>query len=120
MYAFGTNSSHEPNTATAANAAAAIWRRRGTAHDSGFKVEGSAMALPKLLQAYISGSKIFGEYGDPWDFKGGVNYYPFRNELVRWNAEYLYVRRSPVGALSLPMPVGANGGIVFSSFLVNF
>ena len=58
--------------------------------------------------------------GDPWDFKAGVNYYPFGNELVRWNTEYLYVRRSPVGALSLPMPVGANGGIFFSSFLLNF
>jgi len=89
-------------------------------HDSGVKVESSAMAVPKLLQAYVSGSKIFGEYGDPWDFKAGVNYYPFRIELVRWNAEYLYVRRSPVGALSLPMAVGANGGIFFSSFLVNF
>jgi hypothetical protein len=89
-------------------------------HDSGFKVETSVMALPKLLQAYVSGSRISGEYGDPWDFKAGVNYYPFKNELVRWNAEYLYISRSPVGALSLPMPVGANGGIFFSSFLVNF
>jgi hypothetical protein len=89
-------------------------------HDSGFKVETSAMALPKLLQPYVSGSRINGEYGDPWDVRVGVNYYPFGNEIVRWNAEYLHVRRSPVGALSLPMPVGANGGIVYSSFLVNF
>ena len=27
---------------------------------------------------------------------------------------------SQLGALALPMPVGANGGIFFSSFLVNF
>lgn len=89
-------------------------------HDSGFKVEMSAMAVPKLLQAYVSGSRISGEYGNPWDFKAGINYYPLRNELVRWNAEYLHVRHSPVRALSLPMPVGANGGIFFSSFLINF
>jgi hypothetical protein len=38
---------------------------------------------------------------------------------VRWNTEYLPVRRSPVGALSLPTLVGANGGVFYTSFMVN-
>ncbi len=91
-----------------------------TLRDSGFKVETSAMAIPKTAQVYLSGSKIFGEYGDPWDFRGGLNYYPFKNEIVRWNVEYLYLRHSPVGALSLPSVVGANGPVFYSSFVVNF
>ena len=33
-------------------------------NDSGFKLEASAMAIPKMVQVYASGSKIFGEYGD--------------------------------------------------------
>ena len=78
------------------------------------------MAVPRTLQAYTSGSQIDGEYGDPWDVRAGVNYYPFGTEIVRWNTEYMYVRRSPVGALSLPMVVGANGSVVYSSFLINF
>jgi hypothetical protein len=89
-------------------------------HDSGFKVEASAMAVPGVLQVYGGASKILGEYGDPWDARAGVNYYPFRQETIRWNTEYLYVRRSPVGALSLPTVVGANGGIFYSSFMLNF
>lgn len=89
-------------------------------NDSGLKVETSAMAMPKTLQIYASGSRIFGEYGDPWDMRVGVNYYPFKNEIVRWNAEYLQLRRSPVGALSLPSIVGANGPVFYTSFLVNF
>jgi hypothetical protein len=89
-------------------------------NDSGFKLEASAMAMPKTLQVYASGSKIYGEYGDPWDTRVGVNYYPFGNEIVRWNTEYLHVRRSPVGALSLPTLVGANGGVFYSSFMLNF
>jgi hypothetical protein len=88
--------------------------------DSGFKVEASAMAVPKTAQVYVSGSRIAGEYGDPWDMRVGVNYYPFRRELIRWNSEFLYLRRSPVGALSLPSLVGANGGVFYSSFMVNF
>jgi hypothetical protein len=89
-------------------------------NDSGFKVESSAMVRPRTLQAYVSGSRINGEYGDPWDMRIGVNYYPFGTEIVRWNTEYLYVRRSPVGALSLPMSVGANGPIFYTTFLINF
>ena len=57
--------------------------------DSGFKVEASVMPVPAILQAYVSGSKIFGEYGDPWDLRFGINYHPFRNDIVWWNAEYL-------------------------------
>ena len=78
------------------------------------------MALPKTVQVYASGSRIYGEHGDPWDLRGGLNYSPFQNQIVRWNAEYLYVRRSPVGALSLPTLVGANGGVFYTSFMVNF
>ena len=88
--------------------------------DSGFKLEASAMAIPRKLQAYLSGSRIDGEYGDPWDMRAGVNHYPFGTEIVRWNTEYLYVRRSPVGALSLPTLVGANGGIFYSSVMISF
>jgi hypothetical protein len=89
-------------------------------NDSGFKVEGSGMAVPGILQVYASGSKIAGEYGDPWDTRAGVNYFPFGDQILRWNAEYLYVRRSPVGALSLPTLVGGNGGVFYTSVLLNF
>jgi len=89
-------------------------------NDSGFKVETSAMVVPKIVQAYVSGSKIFGQYGNPSDTRAGVNYHPFQNDIVWWNAEYLYLRHSPVGALSLPEPVGGNGPVFYTSFIVNF
>ena len=74
--------------------------------DQGFKLEASAMPLPKLLQTYVSGSRIFGEYGDPWDLRVGINYHPFRNDIIWWNTEYMWLSRSPVGGLALPEPVG--------------
>ena len=39
---------------------------------------------------------------------------------MRWNAEYLYTDRSPVGGLSLPTLVGGTGETIYSSFQVNF
>jgi hypothetical protein len=88
--------------------------------DTGFQLQGSAMMMPETLQGYTGLSKIFGEYGDPWDLRFGVNWYPWHNHVVRWNAEYLHTDRSPVGGLSLPTAVGGTGEIVYSSLQINF
>jgi hypothetical protein len=78
------------------------------------------MLRPESLQLYAGGSRVFGEYGDPWDFRVGLNWFPWKNQVVRWNFEYLQLRRSPAGALSLPYSVGANGPVFSSNFMVWF
>jgi hypothetical protein len=49
-----------------------------------------------------------------------VNWFPWKNTVVRMNAEYLELNRSPVGALSLPYTVGGNGSVFQSNFMVYF
>jgi len=88
--------------------------------DKGFQLQASAMVIPAVLQGYVSGSKVYGEYGDPSDFRIGANWYPWHNHVVRWNAEYLHLNRSPVGGLSLPYVVGGDGPVFYTSFEVNF
>jgi hypothetical protein len=66
--------------------------------------------LTDTLQAYVSGSMIFGEYGEPADVALGFNWFPFRNRMFRINTQALYVSEgSPVGYLSYILPVGAEG-----------
>jgi len=109
------------------------WRRlnnfRGTAigalpfgqlTDTGFQVQASAMVVPKQTQIYVSGSKVFGNYGNPSDVRAGVNVFPWKNQVIRWNTEFIQLNRSPVGALSLPYAVGANGPVFTSTLQVNF
>jgi hypothetical protein len=48
-----------------------------------------------------------------------VNFHPWKNRVVRWNNEFMYLRTSPVGALSLPYPVGGKGPVFSSNFEVN-
>jgi len=80
--------------------------------DHGFQLQASAMVLPRTLQTYLATSKIFGEYGNPWDLSLGINWFPFKERLLRVNAEALYLRNSPVGYSSIPATVGGNG-VVF-------
>jgi hypothetical protein len=91
-----------------------------TLTDNGFQLQASGMVVPETFQAYTGLSKIYGEYGNPWDLRLGLNWFPWRNYVVRWNLEYLYTERNPVGGLSMPMAVGSRGNIVYSSFQVNF
>ncbi|MBX7041838.1 MAG: hypothetical protein K1X85_02955 [Ignavibacteria bacterium] len=88
--------------------------------DDGFLLLSSYMVVPQFFQIYGGYSKIFGNYGNPWGARGGINIHPWKDEVARINLEYLYLDKSPVGGLSLPYPVGAKGSIVHLDFLVNF
>ena len=79
--------------------------------DHGFQVYASTMLKPDYLQFYLSGSKIFGEYGDPWDLAAGLTYFPFGYKEVRMNAQALYMDRSAVGYTAVPYVVGGTGWV---------
>ncbi|MND09347.1 hypothetical protein D3C83_325940 [compost metagenome] len=52
--------------------------------------------------------------------RGGINLFPWKNEVVRWNTEFMHLNRSPVGYSSVPFVVGGNGFVFHSNFQVNF
>ncbi len=79
--------------------------------DQGFQVYASTMLKPDYWQAYLSGSKIFGEYGDPWDLAAGLTYFPFGRKEVRINGQALYMDRSAVGYTAVPYVVGGTGWV---------
>ena len=88
--------------------------------DHSFQIQGSAMVVPKTLQAYVGFSKIFGQFGQPRDFRVGANFFPFKNKVVRWNNEALYLYKSPVGYTSVPYPIGGRGWVFHSSMELAF
>lgn len=88
--------------------------------DTGFQIQASAMVKPETLQAYVSNSKVYGEYGDPWDARLGMNWFPWKTENARWNFEYIQLYKSPVGGLSLPYATGGTGPVFYSNFMISF
>jgi hypothetical protein len=88
--------------------------------DHGFQIQASAMLMPKTLQVYLSGSKIFGEYGDPYDVGVGLNWFPYGNRILRVNTQLLYLDDSPVGYSSVPFALGGNGTVWSTDLMLAF
>jgi hypothetical protein len=89
-------------------------------HDTGYQVQASAMAIKDVLQLYVSNSRIFGDYGDPTEFRIGENWYFTKERGLRLNGEFINVHHSPVGYTAYPMPVGATGPIFHINLEMNF
>ena len=88
--------------------------------DHGYQLQGSAMLVPKLLQAYVGSSGIYGVYGDASEVRGGVNWYPARQRGFRVNTELIHVNHSPVGYTAYPLAVGSNGTVIHMNLELNF
>ncbi len=91
-----------------------------TVRDTGYQLQASAMAIKDVLQLYVSGSEIFGDFGKPSEFRIGESWYFMKERGLRLNGEFIRVNRSPVGYTAYPMPVGASGPIFHINLEMNF
>jgi len=89
-------------------------------NDHGYQLQASGMAVPKILQLYFGTSQIYGNYGDPWEVRGGANWYVMKERGIRVNGEWMYVDGSPVGYTAYPYPVGAKGTVFHINLEMNF
>jgi hypothetical protein len=89
-------------------------------NDQGYQLQASAMAVQQILQPYVGVSQIFGTHGDPWEVRGGANWYPMKERGIRVNGELMYVKGSPVGYTAYPYPVGARGTVFHINLEMNF
>jgi hypothetical protein len=88
--------------------------------DHGFQVQSSAMAIPRTIQVYLSGSAIKGKYGDSSEVRAGANWFIKKERGLRFNAEWIHLNKSPVGYTAVPYPVGGNGNLFHLNFEMTF
>ena len=67
------------------------------------------MAVPRILQVYGGASQVYGDFGDPWEVRGGASWYFMKERGLRLNGELMYVDGAPVGYTAYPYAVGAKG-----------
>jgi hypothetical protein len=88
--------------------------------DEGYQLQSSAMAIQKYLQVYLSGSQIFGRFGDASEARAGANWYFTGQRGLRANVEWIWLKKSPVGYTAVPYPVGGNGNVYRVTVEMNF
>jgi hypothetical protein len=88
--------------------------------DNGYQLQSSAMAVQNYLQVYLSGSQIFGRFGDAGELRAGANWYFTGQRGLRANAEWLFLNNTPVGYTAVPYPVGGNGNVFHITVEMNF
>jgi hypothetical protein len=88
--------------------------------DNGYQLQSSAMAVQKYLQLYLSGSQIFGSFGDASELRAGANWYFAGQRGLRGNAEWIHLNNCPVGYTAVPYPVGGSGHVFHVTVEMNF
>jgi hypothetical protein len=88
--------------------------------DYGYQVQSSAMVIPRRFQVYLSGSQIFGQYGNASEIRAGMNWYFMKERGLRLNGEWIRLYKCPVGYNAVPYPVGGNGNLFHINAEMNF
>jgi hypothetical protein len=88
--------------------------------DHGFELSASYFVIPKKLTVYGRSGKVYGEFGDSWEYAGGVKWHPVRTERMWLNAELMNVHKSPWSGTFTPYTSGLNGWVPMVQAILAF
>jgi hypothetical protein len=88
--------------------------------DHGFELSALYFITPKKLGLYGRGSAVTGEFGDSWEYAGGVKWYPVRTERMWLNAELMHVHKAPYTGTFTPYTSGLDGLVPMIQALLAF
>jgi hypothetical protein len=88
--------------------------------DHGFELSAIHLFIPKKLGAYIRGGMVDGEFGDPWEYAGGIKWYPVKTERMWLTAELMNVHKAPYSGTFTPYTSGLNGWVPMVQALLAF
>ena len=77
--------------------------------DHGFELSTGQFVIPKKLVLYARGSKVFGEFGSPYEYAGGLKWYFLPTERLWLTAELMRAHKAPYGGAFTPYTAGMNG-----------
>ena len=89
-------------------------------YDNGFELSAIHFVLPKKLGVYGRGSAVNGQFGDAWEYAGGLKFYPVRSERMWLNAEVMNVHKAPYTGTFTPYVAGLNGWVPMVQALLAF
>jgi hypothetical protein len=79
--------------------------------DHGFELSAGQFIVPKTLVLYGRGSKVFGQFGSPYEYAGGLKWYFLSTERLWVTAELMRVHNAPYSGAFTPYSAGMNGWV---------
>ena len=79
--------------------------------DHGFELTAGHFVIPKKLQLYGRGSKVFGQFRDSSEYGGGLRWYFLPTERLWLNTELIRVNHAPYSGAFTPYTAGLNGWV---------
>jgi hypothetical protein len=77
--------------------------------DHGFELSTGKFVVPKKLLLYARGSKVFGEFANPYEYGGGFKWYFLPTERLWMTGELMRVNKAPYSGAFTPYTAGMNG-----------
>ena len=79
--------------------------------DHGAELSASCFVDPKKWMLYGRGSWVRGEFGDSWEYGGGVKWFFLPTERLWMNAELFRVNKAPYSGAFTPYTAGMTGWV---------
>jgi len=79
--------------------------------DHGFEASAGQFVVPRKLVLYARGSKVFGEFGSPYEYAGGLKWYLLPTERLWLTSEVMRVHKAPYSGAFTPYTAGMNGWV---------
>jgi hypothetical protein len=77
--------------------------------DHGFELSTGKFVVPKKLLLYVRGSKVFGQFANPYEYGGGFKWYFLPTERLWMTGEVMRVNKSPYSGAFTPYTAGMAG-----------
>ena len=88
--------------------------------DHGFELSTGQFVVPKKLVLYARGSKVFGQFGSPYEYAGGVKWYLLPTERLWLTSELMRVHGAPYSGAFSPYTAGMNGWVPMTQTVLAF
>ena len=89
-------------------------------YDHGGELSASYFVIPRELTAYVKGSAVWGEFGNSWEYAGGVKWHFLPTERLWLNVELMRVHHAPYSGTFTPYTAGMNGWVPMIQTILAF
>jgi hypothetical protein len=88
--------------------------------DHGHELSASYFVVPKKLLVYARGSQVFGQFGNSYEYAGGIKWHFLPTERLWLNAEMMRIRRAPYSGAFTPYTAGMTGWVPMVQAIIAF